>query len=272
MRCLYCMDEAIKLLAQQMVKKIDRKIRHELKINFVKMGKTIGLGADGTFTKAIDKIAEDIAVKTLKKAPINVNLLSEEAGFIDNDAEYTFILDPVDGTRNAFRGIPFFSVSLAVGRHVLSDVEYGIVKNVATGDLFIAEAGMGAFFNKNHVLVPDVSAQDSLFSISFGKRCEDTTISMIKNSVVRSLGAASLEMCLVGTGALDAYIVGREYMRITDIAASTLFLREAGGIVTDLNGDSLDMTLSLDERASVIATGNTQLLNKLLSTYSKQKL
>lgn len=261
------MNEAIKLLAQEMVKKIDRKIRHELKINFVKMGKTIGLGADGTFTKVIDKIAEDTAVKTLKKAQIDVNLLSEEAGFIDNDAKYTFVLDPVDGTRNAYRGIPFFSVSLAVGRHVLSDVEYGIVKNVATGDLFIAEAGMGAFFNKNHVLVPDVSAQDPLYSVTLGKRCEDNTFAMIKNSVVRSLGAASLEMCLVGTGALDAYIVGRKYMRITDIAASTLFLREAGGIVTDLSGDSLDMTLSLDERTSVIATGNMQLLNKLLSTY-----
>jgi len=261
------MDEAIKLLAQEMVKKIDRKIRHELKINFVKMGKTIGLGADGTFTKVIDKIAEDTAVKTLKKAQMNVNLLSEEAGFIDNDAEYTFVLDPVDGTRNAYRGIPFFSVSLAVGRHVLSDVEYGIVKNVATGDLFIAEAGMGAFFNKNHVLVPDISAQDPLYSVTLGKRSGDNTFAMIKNSVVRSLGAASLEMCLVGTGALDAYIVGRNYMRITDIAASTLFLREAGGIVTDLSGDSLDMTLSLDERTSIIATGNMQLLNKLLSTY-----
>jgi fructose-1,6-bisphosphatase/inositol monophosphatase family enzyme len=259
------MDEAVKVLAQQMVKKIDRKIRRELKANFVRMGRTIDIGADGTPTKMIDKLAEEVALKTLKRSDVTVNLLSEEVGFIDNDAEYTFVLDPVDGTRNACRGIPFFSVSLAVGRHSLSDVEYGIVKNVATGDEYTAEAGMGAFCNKNHILVPDVAAQQPLYSVTLGKRCDEKTLDMVKDAVVRSLGAASLEMCLVGTGALDAYIVGRTFMRVTDIAASTLFLREAGGFVTDLHGDSLDMTLTLDERASFVAAGNMQLINRLIS-------
>ena len=259
------MDESVKVLAQQMVKKIDRKIRHELKTNFVKMSRTIDIGADGTPTKVIDKLAEDVAVKMLKKTDVKVNLLSEEAGFIDNNAKYTFVLDPVDGTRNAYRGIPFFSVSLAVGRHCLSDVEYGIVKNISTGDMYVAEVGMGAFCNKNHVFVPDVSSPESLFAVTLGKRCDNRTIKMVKNSVVRSLGAASLEMCLVGTGALDAYIVGRNFMRVTDIAASTLFLREAGGFVTDLYGDSLDMTLTLDERTSVIAAGNMGLINQLIN-------
>jgi len=258
------MDEAVKVLAQQMVKKIDRKIRRELKANFVKMSRTIDIGADGTPTKMIDKLAEKVALKILKRADISVNLLSEEAGFVDNNAEYTFVLDPVDGTRNASRGIPFFSVSLAVGRHSLSDVEYGIVKNVSNGDIYVAEAGRGAFCNKNHILVPDVAAREPVFAVTLGKRCSDKTLDMLKNSVVRSLGAASLEMCLVGTGALDAYIVGREYMRVTDIAASTLFLREAGGFVMDLHGDSLDMILSLDERTSVLAAGNMALVERLM--------
>ena len=259
------MDEAVKLLAQQMVKKIDRKIRREIKSNFVKMARTIDIGADGTPTKMIDKLAEEVALKTLKKSDVSVNLLSEEVGFIDTDAEYTCVLDPVDGTRNASRGIPFFSVSLAVGRHSLSDVEYGIVKNVATGDEYTAEVGMGAFCNKNHILVPDIAAQQPLYSATLGKRCDEKTLDMVKNAVVRSLGAASLEMCLVGTGALDAYIVGRTFMRVTDIAASSLFLREAGGFVTDLQGDSLDMTLTLDERARFVAAGNMQLINRLIS-------
>jgi len=258
------MDESVKVLAQQLVKKIDRKIRRELKANFVKMGRTVDIGADGTPTKVIDKIAEKIALKTLKKTDLKINLLSEEVGFIDNNGEYTFVLDPVDGTRNAYRGIPFYSVSLAVGRHSLSDIEYGIVKNVATADIYEAEAGKGAYCNKNHILVPDVSARVPLFSVNLGKRCDEKTINMVKNSIVRSLGAASLEMCLVGTGALDAYIVGRDYMRVTDIAASTLFLREAGGFVTDLHGDSLDMTLTLDERVSFLATGNLELTYQLI--------
>lgn len=81
------MDEAVKVLAQQMVKKIDRKIRRELKANFVRMGRTIDIGADGTPTKMIDKLAEEVALKTLKRSDVTVNLLSEEVGFIDNDAE-----------------------------------------------------------------------------------------------------------------------------------------------------------------------------------------
>ncbi|MFO8077277.1 MAG: inositol monophosphatase family protein [Thermoplasmatota archaeon] len=262
-RCITCMDEEIKVLARQLVKKVDSKIRRELKAHFITIGRTIDIGADGTPTKLIDKLAEDVAIKTIKKSKTKINLLSEEAGFIDNDAEYTFVLDPVDGTRNATRGIPFFTVSLAVGRHSLSDVEYGIIKHVSTGDIYEAEAKMGAFYNKNHILVPDVSSQESVYSATLGKRCEAKTHDMVKNAIVRSLGSASLEMCLVATGALDAYIVSREFLRVTDIAASTLFLREAGGIVADISGESLDMTLTLDERTSVLAAGNRELIQQL---------
>ncbi len=257
------MDESVKVLAQQLVTKIDRKIRRELKNDFVRMGRTIDIGADGTPTKVIDRIAEDVAIKTIKKATVSVNLLSEEIGFIDNNSEYTFVLDPVDGTRNAFRGIPFFSVSLAVGRNSLSEVEFGIVKNVSTGDVFVAEAGMGAFFNKNHIVVPDVAAHEPLFAVTLGKKQDEEILDIVGNTIVRSLGAASLEMCLVATGAFDAYLVGRDHMRVTDIAASTLILREAGGFVTDICGNSLDMTLNLDERTSVIATGTMDLIQKL---------
>lgn len=257
------MDEAVKVLAQQLVTKIDRKIRRELKRDFVRMGRTIDIGADGTPTKVIDRIAEDVAIKTIEKASVPVNLLSEEIGFIDNDSEYTFVLDPIDGTRNAYRGIPFFSVSLAVGRNSLSDVEFGMVKNVATGDVFIAEAGVGAFFNKNPVVVPDVMSHEPLFAITLGKKQDEDILDIVGNTVVRSLGAASLEMCLVATGAFDAYLVGREYMRVTDIAASTLILREAGGFVTDKYGTSLDMTLTLDERTTVIATGSMDIVQRL---------
>jgi len=263
-RCITCMDEEIKVLARQLVKKVDSKIRRELKAHFLKIGRTIDIGADGTPTKLIDKLAENIAIKTIDNSKTKVNLLSEEAGFIDNDAEYTFVLDPVDGTRNAIRGIPFFTVSLAVGRHSLSDVEYGIIKHVSTGDIYEAEAGMGAFFNKNHIFVPDVAAQEPLYSASLGKRCEQNTHDMVKNAIVRSFGSASLEMCLVATGAIDAYIVSREFLRVTDIAASTLFLREAGGIVADISGESLDMTLTLDERTSVLAAGNMNMIQQLL--------
>ena len=155
------MDEELKILAQDIVKKTERKVRYTIKHEPFKIGKTIGLGADGTPTKYIDKIAEDVAIKTLKKSDVAVNLLSEEAGLIDQGGEYLFILDPVDGTRNATRGIPYFSVSLAIGKKKVSDIEFGIVKNIANKDEFIVEYKLGSFFNKNPVVIPDVPANDA---------------------------------------------------------------------------------------------------------------
>jgi fructose-1,6-bisphosphatase/inositol monophosphatase family enzyme len=72
-------------------------------------------------------------------------------------------------------------------------------------------------------------------------------------------------MCLVATGALDYYFVGREILRVVDIAASTLIVREAGGVVRTLSGDDLDMPLSLEERTSVIASCSEQFIRTLLS-------
>ena len=259
------MDEEIKLLAHQTVNKIYRKIRRAYLTDFHRFGTNIGIGADGTPTEYIDKLAEDVAIKSIKKSDVDVNLLSEEAGYIDMGGEYTFVLDPVDGTRNACRGIPFYSVSLGVGRSVLSDVGYGVVRNIPTGDVFIAEKGHGAFLNKKRIIVPDVPAKEILSSITLGKNFDELTISLAKKGVVRSLGSASLEMCMVAAGALDFYVIGREYLRVTDIAASVLIVQEAGGIVTDVHGEQLDMPLSLDDRTSVIAACNEELIHRIIS-------
>jgi len=259
------MDEEIKVLVQSTVDKIYRKVRMAYKTEFRKFGTNIGVGADGTPTKYIDKIAEDVAIKLIKKSDMPVNILSEEAGFLDVGAEYTFVLDPIDGTRNACRGIPFYSVSLGVGKSHLNDIEYGIVKNIPTGDIFIAEKNHGAFFNNNRIAIPDVPAKELLSSLTLGKNFDELTISLAQKDKIRSLGSASLEMCMVAIGALDFYVVGREYLRVIDIAASTLIVREAGGVVTNSNGEQLDMPLNLDERTSVIAACNKQVVSQILS-------
>jgi len=259
------MNEEIRLLAHKTVDKIYRKVRRSYSTDFHRFGTNIGVGADGTPTKYIDKIAEDVAIKYIKKSDINVNILSEEAGFLDFGGEYTFVLDPVDGTRNAYRGIPFYSVSLGVGKSILSDVEYGIVKNIPTGEIYFAEKGHGSFLSKKRIIVPDMPAKEVLSSITLGKNFDALTLSLAKKGVVRSLGSASLEMCMVATGALDFYVIGKEYLRVTDIAASTIIVQEAGGVVTDIHGEKLDMSLSLDDRTSVIAACNEELVRKILS-------
>ena len=260
------MDEEIKALAQKTVEKIYKTVRKaNVTESHSRLGTSIGIGADGTSTKYIDKIAEDVAVKCIKKSDITVNVLSEEAGFLDFDGKYTFVLDPIDGTRNAYRGIPFYSVSLGIGRSRLSDIEYGIVKNIPSGDVFIAEKNHGAFLNNKRIGAPDLPGKDLLYSLTLGKNFDKKTLSLAKKDIVRSLGSASLEMCMVATGALDFYVVGREYLRVTDIAASTLIVREAGGFVKNICGEELEMNLNLDERTSVVAACTEELIQSIIS-------
>ena len=259
------MDEDLKLLANKTADKIARKIKREQSTNFYKFGNNIGLGADGTVTKYIHKIAEEAARNFLNKSKIKVNILSEEIGFIDNNSEYTFVLDPIDGTRNAYRGIPFYAVSIAIGKSKISDVEYGVVKNIPTGDTFTAEKRHGAFFNGNRVGTPDVPDKEPLSSLALGKNYDKVTLSLARKDKVRSLGSSSLEMCMVAIGALDYYVIGKEYIRVVDIAASTLFLREAGGIVTNILGEDLDMPFDLNERSSVVAACSEDIIKKIIS-------
>jgi fructose-1,6-bisphosphatase/inositol monophosphatase family enzyme len=259
------MDEKLIHLAQYIVEKISKEVKKETKNNFYKLGKTIGVGAYGTPTSYIDKIAEDIALKILQRSEIKVNLLSEEAGFVDFGGAYMFILDPVDGTRNTYRGIPFYSVSLAIGTTKISDVGYGIVKNIPTGDVFTAEKHHGSFVNKTPIRVCEVPSPEMLSSISLGKNYTSKAGSLSKKGNVRSFGSASLEMCMVATSALDYYFVGKDNLRIVDIAASTLIVREAGGFVKTISGDNLDMSFNLEERTSVIAACSEKLIDNLLS-------
>ena len=255
------MEEKLKHLAFQIVEKISKAVKKESKSNFFKFGKPIGIGADGSPTSYIDKVAEDVALKILGKSEIKVNLLSEEKGFVDFGGKYVFVLDPVDGTRNAYRGIPFYAVSLAIGTSKISDIEYGIVKNIPTGDTFTAQKHQGAFLNNGPIRVCEMPSADILSSISLGKNYYTSRAgSLSKKGYVRSLGSASLEMCLVAIGALDYYFVGKDIIRVVDIAASTLIAREAGGFVKTVTGDDLDMEFNLTERTSVLTACSEKLI------------
>ena len=246
------MDEKLQHLAHHIVEKISKEVRKESKKNFIKFGKTVGIGAAGSPTSYIDIVAENVALKILEKSDIKVNLLSEEQGFVDFGGKNVFVLDPLDGTRNASRGIPFYSVSLAIGKSRISDIEYGVVQNIPTGDIFTAEKHHGAFLNNSPLHVCEMPSADLLSSISLGKNYTARAGFLARKGYIRSLGAASLEMCLVASSALDFYFVGKDILRVVDIAASILIVREAGGFVKTLTGENLDMGLNLTERTSVL--------------------
>ncbi len=239
------MQNLIKI-ANKVAEKIEKKVIAEDKSKF---GNYVGMGADGTETQYIDKIAEDVALNIIKKEG---NILSEEAGFIDNGKEYTFIVDPIDGTRNAVNGIPFYAVSVAIGKKTLNDVEYGIVKNIPTGDTYYAIKDKGAFLNGRRINVRNDG--EPIYCLSLGKSGSEKTWELARKNTIRAMGAAALEMCLVASGAFSFYFIPRDILRVTDLAASTLIVREAGGEVYDAYGSKLEMPLNLEKRSSVFAT------------------
>lgn len=210
-------------------------------------GEELRIGADGTPTKYVDEVAEQEILRILREERAGLDLLSEEAGRVPMGGGRLLVADPIDGTTNASRGIPFFCVSLAIGRERLSDVECGIVVNLCTGDRFEAVKGHGATLNGRSLRVK--ANKDFLFSTG-GIQPEDLPRG---RGIPRSFGASALEMSLIASGAIDAYHYGKPMLRVIDIAASTLIVREAGGIVLDDKGHDLDLPLSLDPRFGLTA-------------------
>ncbi len=244
-------------IARKVVNAIDKKIRNENKKN---LGKKISIGADGTPTLYIDKIAEEVALDIIGK---EANVLSEEIGLIDNEKEYTFILDPIDGTRNAIHGIPFYGISIAIGKKEINDVIYGIVKNIPTGDIYEAIKGEGAFLNGEKIKVSK-DFSDIIYCLVLGNAGNEKTWKLVNLGTIRAMGAAALEMCLVASGAIHAYFMPKEYLRVTDFAAGCLIVREAGGEVYNANGEILNVPIDLKIRSSVLAVCNKKILDYLM--------
>jgi fructose-1,6-bisphosphatase/inositol monophosphatase family enzyme len=221
----------------------------------------VGKGASGSDTSRIDKFAEDAIIEYLDDQELKLNVLSEEAGFIDRGGDQVLVVDPIDGTENCLRGIPFFSVSLAIGKETLSDISSGLVKNLANGDTYFARRGGGAEMNGHRIGVSKIDRENGIFIVYNHKDSAPETdyVKMLAKRV-RSFGAASLEMCMVAQGAAQLMYMNcanfNRMIRIVDIAASTLILREAGGEVVDLAGDKLDMRFDLMDRKNLLAYGD----------------
>ncbi len=220
----------------------------------------ICMGADGTPTSQIDKIAENTVLKYIAANEISLNILSEEIGFVDNGATDTLILDPIDGTRNAELGIPYFTISMAVTNGTMNDTHTAYVRNLVTGDEYRAEKGKGSYFNGKRLCVKQgFDPHNIILMIYMGKSADRESMNLSKRvRASRSMGCASLEMCIVSQGQVDGFVMITENyasaIRIVDIAASCLILREAGGEIYTPDGEILDMPLDLGSRSNFVAT------------------
>lgn len=232
-------------------------------------GKKVCMGADGTFSSAVDKVAENAALMYIESHKLPLNVLSEEIGFVDNGGDETLVMDPIDGTSNAIAGIPYYTVSLAVGKSALSDIRLGYLRNLATGDVICAEKGKGALMNGKPIHVRKAVMDDLFLMIYEGNGAHPDSFGvakLVRSS--RSLGCASLEMAIVAQGEADGFFMKAERytrsVRVVDIAASTIILREAGGEVYDLSNNVLEMPFDLEHRSNFLAVGDHRVYDAIV--------
>ena len=223
-------------------------------------GQMVKMGADGTPTKQIDRAAENAVLDTLRASGLGFKVLSEEIGevLIGEKPDYFLHLDPLDGTFNAIAGIPFYSISMYLSR---DDFHFGYICDLARGGSFYAEAGRGAYADPGGRLQVSPHADLSHFSIfAYTLRPHTGRIAGIGDTVrrIRTLGSTSLEMALVASGKLDAFVDLRGMMRVVDVAAGKIILEEAGGIVTDARGFGLHLDGNMWQRTDLIGSNGAR--------------
>ena len=203
---------------------------------------------------ALDLVADDAIAAVL--APAGVGVVSEESGRSGpDDAAITVVVDPVDGSTNCSRGIPYWAISLcAVDRE---GALCALVANGATGERMTAVRGEGARCDGEPIatattqrLADSVIAVDSVPDRYWGWR------------QLRALGSAALALCDVGAGRLDAWIEAHDVVAPWDYLGGMLVAREAGALVVDAQGRELVVT-DHDARRQVWAAATPELLGEI---------
>jgi fructose-1,6-bisphosphatase/inositol monophosphatase family enzyme len=233
---------------------------------------SIGIGADGTETLRIDQLAERAILDIVETVPGGLNVLSEEIGWLDKGASHTLVVDPIDGTYNASVGIPFYSVCLAVGDRMFSDVEEALVYNLVSGDIYHASKGEGAKMNGRDISTRPYDDEDSLYVLYSGATASERAHRLTTlPRRVRSLGSAALELCLVAQGCADLFFQDGYPLRITDLAAPGLIVREAGGELFTSACEILEMRLNLEDREEILALGDPTALERLYKVVMEER-
>jgi len=237
----------------------------------------VKMGADGTPTKYIDLVAENKVLEVLEGIERPLNLVSEEIGEIkigDGPSEAILVVDPLDGTSNAVRNIPAYGISVAVApilselkrTFTIQDVQMGMVKNFATGDVYSAINGEGAFKNNEKLVA---SSKQDLSQSSLGAyvyRMDMEKIEKLCKTVrrMRILGSVAIELCYVAEGTFDAFVDINDNLRVVDISAAKVILEESEGMVTDQYSQDLKGKLNVREKTSLIAASNPTIHKEII--------
>ena len=217
----------------------------------------VSLKGPGDFVTNCDKKVEKILIDELLKARPSFSILSEEIGEINNDDSFKWIIDPIDGTSNFLHGVPHFAIS--VGLEHNKEIICGIIYDPIKDEMFTAEKGNGSYLNNQRMRVSSRSKLEDCMIFTGGPKREAKNrelalkeyykFSIKLLSPIRKLGSASLDMAYVAAGRCDGF--WQRNLNYWDIAAGIILIKEAGGFVTDFNGNDAYI-----EKKTILATNS----------------
>ena len=249
-------------------------------IGTIEGNKKFGRGAGGDISRKIDLDAEKAVIDTIQRYHFKPTIIGEECGRIQGKDGGFLIMDAIDGTMNASRGLPFYCCSLAYSiDYRLSSVVDAAVIDLTTGDIYHASKEKGAYWNKDRIYARRSRSssnrseqdfqQDMLIGMNISGISADTInrlSRLISKAIhIRHFGANALELCYFARGLMDAYIDFRGKIRPTDMAAAYLILKEAGGKIYSDNGFELESELGVNKTLSFMAVIDDDEMYKMLA-------
>jgi myo-inositol-1(or 4)-monophosphatase len=225
----------------------------------------VGEGEGGDETTAIDQAAEEVVLARFRE--LGATVVSEEVGRVEGGSPLV-VVDPIDGSLNAKRGIPFFSLSIAVAEgETMDDVVFGFVHDFGSGEEWTAQRGEGAWLNGD--ALGSVLPKDEVEILSF----EATRTSLVAQEApkvadlayrLRIMGSLALSLCHLAAGRVDA-VCSLKPARSVDIAAAQLLCRELGLAVGlfDVEEPFGAAPLDLEQRSRVVAAGSSAVCRRI---------
>lgn len=194
----------------------------------------------------IDKASEKLITDFVRKKYPSHGILAEESGNIKSGSEYSWVIDPLDGTVNFAHGLPIFSVSIGLQKN--DETVAGVVYDVAQNIIYSGERGSGAFANDEKIEVSKNSnIAHSVLVTGFPYNIKENPYNALDKFValtkasrgMRRLGSAAIDFCYVAKGVFDGF--WEVYLNPWDICAGKLIVEEAGGLVTDFEGNQINI-------------------------------